>query len=280
MNRTFMKLFHPTKSIVAAAFAVFVALFAPAVRAQTPVTIASVYSGGAGMYTLDGTVTEIIDTFSTNNSFLVSDGTGSIFAYHVSTANYTPTVGDNITFTTTNSPYSGAPELTNTGFTLLSTNSTGNAVAPMSLTIPQFVSAGGGSTSSGGTGTANPPYAEALVTLNNVFLPANTTSLATKTSYTLTDAANNTTTMYTYTTDSAVAAAVTAANNQETSSGNTLYAGAVNITGYADVFYGVTEIYPVSIVAAVPEPRTSALFGLCVLPFLAGAYARRVRRRG
>ena len=124
------------------------------------------------------------------------------------------------------------------------------------LNIQQFVAAGNGSTS------ATPPYAEALVTLNNVFLPTGTTTLATKTTYALTDAAGNTTNLYTYTTDSAVATGVTNANAAETSSGNTLYAGAVNITGYVDVYYGVPEIYPTAITAAVPEPSACALLGL------------------
>ena len=251
--------------------------FTPRAEAQT--NISAIYSGGSGAYTgLSGTVTGILSTATNTDTFVVQDSTGSVLLYNITKTNYTPTVGDTVNFNATDSTYQGAPELVNTGFTLTSSTS-GTAPAPTTLTVPQFNAAGTGSTANGGTGAAVAPNGESIVTLTDITLPAGTTTLTTNTNYTLTDATSNTTTLYGYKSDSAVLAAINAANAME-SSNSSFYSGALNITGYVDVFNGVPEIYPLSFSAysaAVPEPKTYLAGGLFTM--ITGLSFRQVRRR-
>ncbi len=218
-------------------------------------TISSVYVDGNGTYSLTGTVTSILDSYTSGNNtidtFVLQDGTGSAVFYHISSANYTPVVGNNITISATNDVYQGSPEFVNTGFTLTSTNSTGNSVSPAILSIPELNASGNGS---GGV----VPYSEALVEIENVYLPAGTTSLANKVDYTLYGWGGSTT-MYTYGTYSSVLAADTAAN----AAGPAFLAGPLDIIGYADEYYGTVNIYPLSFSAGVvPEPASIALVAL------------------
>ena len=252
-------------------------LLAAGRSASAQVPISTVYTGGAGTYTVSGTVSSIENVTTTANAFTLMDSSGSIFAYNLPKTVYTATAGDAITITNaTNSPYMGAPELTSTGLAAgsvtINTASTG-APAPVVLTVPQFKGAGGGGTAAGGTATSNPPYAEAYVELDNVSLPAGTGTLntATNTSYTLTDQSGNTTTLFSYHSYSNTLAALTAANSANTASGGSLFAGLLDIQGYADVFNGVAELYPLNISAApsgVPEPASISILMGGTLIFL------------
>jgi PEP-CTERM motif len=215
--------------------------------------VADVYAGGAGSYTVTGTVTSILTSNATTDTFTLQDSSGSLVFYHISNTPYAAAVGDNITVTATNSPYQGGPEMINTGFTYGTTNSTGNSVSPTVLTIPQFMASGNSVAQ-----VALPPNAESIVELDNVYLPNGTSSLATFTSYALSGWGGSTT-MYTYTSYASVAAAVTAANT----AGPALLSGPVDIVGYADEYFGTAEIYPLSITAGVvPEPASLALLAV------------------
>jgi hypothetical protein len=239
-----------------------VAAVIPALHAATAHAnvVTDVYAGGAGTYSLTGTVTSVLNVSSTANTFTLSDGTGSVIFYSILKTAYTATVGDSISVTAPNTPYQGAPEFVGTSGSFSgSILSQGNSVTYPVITVPQFVAAG---TGSGGTAVA--PTAESIVTLDNVYLPAGTATLANKTSYVLSDG-TNTTTMYTYTSDSAVTAALAAANAANTASSGALYAGPLDITGYVDVYFGVPEIYPISITAGAPVPEPTMIAGLPVL---------------
>jgi hypothetical protein len=250
-----------------------VALAEAASAASVP--IASLYPAvptSAGTYSLTGTVTTILNVASTTETFVISDGTGSVINYSIPKATYTPTVGDNVSITATDSPYQGQPELTSTGYTE-TTNSTGNPVSPTVLTLPQFNAAGDGAN------YAVAPNADSLVTLDDVLIQGIATNasgymqLGTNTAYTISDMSGNTSTLYTYKTYSADLAAVNTANAADVASSNQLYTGYVNITGYADVYYGGPEIYPLSIVSAgVPEPMSLGIVA-------AGAMGLLARRR-
>jgi PEP-CTERM motif len=254
-----------TRASLMAAATFAIAGFAAYPSASDAATIASVYTGGAGSYTLTGTVTSILSSNATIDTYTIADGTGSILDYRLLKTVYTPTVGDNITIAGTNSPYQDAPEFASV--TSVTLNSTGNATSPTLVTIPVFNAAGVLLPSP----TAVPPLAESIVTLDNVYLASPITALATFGTYTLTDTppivgGGNTATMYTYTSDTAVAAAVTAANAAEVTSGDTLYSGPLDITGYVDVFNGVPELYPTAIVAGVvPEPASLGLLAIGAL---------------
>ena len=234
-------------------------VLAPAGKAA----IVDAYNGGAGSYPISGTVTSVLNVSGTANTFTVQDGTGSAIAYNITKANYTATVGDTVSFTATNSPYQGAPEFINTGFSLAGPATAGTAPTPPVLTIPQFKASGNGS-----VGVV--PYSEAVITLTNVSILNKTGgltaypsgALATNTTYVLTDALGNMTNFYGYASDSAVVAAITAANANNPGG----YSGTYTITGYADEYYGGAEIYPLAITetstAPVPEPASMGLLAI------------------
>jgi hypothetical protein len=214
-------------------------------------TIASLYPTGSGSASYTATVISILNAGATTTSFVVSDGTGSALLYNAPKTTYTPSVGDNISFTATDSPYQGAPELTT--LSSVTVNSSANAVAPVVLTVSQFDATGNGA-------VAFAPLGEALVELDNVYFPATPSALATNTTYTISDAAGNEAHLYAYKSDSAVGASVAgyAAGNG---------AGYYDIVGYNDEYYGAPEIYPVSI-TAVPEPLSIGAMGLGVMGLL------------
>ena len=219
-------------------------------------TIAQVYTdaqggNGTASYQLTGTVTDIISTNSTINVFTFQDSTGSILFYRIAKSVFTPVVGDNYTVNATDDAFENSPEIANAGFSLDSTNSTGNTVTPTVLTIPQF-----NASDNGTYGVA--PNSEALVELENVYLPSGTNSLATFTSYNLSDG-SNTAVLYTYTSYTQVSAAVTAANGEPSG----FLQAPLDIIGYSDPFYsassgGEAELYPIAFIA-VPEPASVGL---------------------
>jgi hypothetical protein len=243
-----------------------VASLATAPAAVSASTIASVYTNGVtdNPYTLTGTVTYVLNTSATANTFILQDGTGGVLFYQIPTTAYAaPTAGQNITVTGTDDPYDGDQEFDATGFSFGSLNSTGLAPSATVLTIPQL--------NASYNGTAGiPPNSETYVELKGVTLPAGTTSLATGGTYILTDSSSNTATMYAYAGYSSVAAAVTAANTAETASGNTLFAGPLDVYGYVDPYTpdSEAEFYPVQI-TAVPEPAIVGLVSLGTLALIA-----------
>jgi hypothetical protein len=231
-------------------------------------TIAQVTAGGAGTYTITGaTVVDVIDQYPaatpTKNTFLLNDGTGGIIAYSEPIATYAAHVGDVIDITAKNSPYQGGAELTSTSYAV-SVDSVGSGTStPLPVTTADLTS--------GTDAEVSLPVSELYVTLSDVTFPAGTTSLGTKTAYTVTDSSGGTGTIYTYTTYSQVAAAVTAANATPG-----LLAGPVDITGYVDEYQSGSnpatfEIYPTSIVASAsaPEPASLGLLGMGALAMLA-----------
>lgn len=253
-------------------------------------TIASIYPGNTAsvISSLTGTITEVLNTTATPaNTFALDDGTGSVLFYNIPATDFTPVAGENITVTgdgitsIANSPYQDSPELTSTGLTATSfaVNSTGTAPTPPVLTIPTVLAAGTGSV----TETAVAPYAEAMVTFDNVFLSTSASSIvapttistSTNTGYYIFDTSNNVIEMYDYKTDSAVLAAATAADALQTASGNTFLSGPVDVTGYVDVYYGVPEIYETAI-TSVPEPASLGLLGGLVGLLTIRPWSRRI----
>lgn len=220
-----------------------------------------------GNYTETGTVTSILNSTSTANTFTIADGTGSVIAYSIAKTNYTPTVGDNITFSAYNVPYYGAPELVNNNSTAgadtfsATINSTGNAVSPPVITIAQMNASVNGS-------YPVPPLSEAIVTLDNVTFTTAPASLAAKTTYTISDS-TGTGDLYTYTSYGAVVTSDTASNAANPGG----YTGTYDITGYVDPYSAtLAEIYPLSI-TAVPEPASLGALAIGAL----GLMARRRR---
>jgi hypothetical protein len=224
-------------------------------------TIANIWADGNGTYEISGTVTAVLDSFKGNYTFDLQDSTGGILAFSIPSTTYTPEVGDTIEVNATSVLFDGAPEFEGSKqFTLISSAGTGTAGlvygTPTVLTIPQFNASGstdGGAGVTGGTGS--PPYSETLVELQDVYLPAGTTSVSSTSekNYTLTDSEGNTADLFTedY---SNVDAAAAAADAQ----GPGYLAQELDIIGYADSFKGQTEIYPLAIIA-LPEPASAGL---------------------
>jgi hypothetical protein len=238
-----------------------------AVGQVSAATISNLYASGNGTYDdiYNAEVTGVLSVYSTGaETFVVSDSTASVVFYDnlltfSNGSRYSPAVGDEYsTITTlTNTDYQNSPEVTGFYFTGFST---GNPVTIPVLTAAQVKAAGNGS-------SGVPPYSESIVTLDNVTLPSGTTSLLGQTSYAITDS-SGTTTLYTDTTDSAVAAAVSAANTAETASGGSLFSGPIDITGYVNPYFGVSELYPLSISSAVPELTSISLLLCGAIPLL------------
>jgi hypothetical protein len=208
----------------------------------------------------DPVVTEILSQPGTYGghtytgwSFLVNDGTGSldIFATAASltTLGYTPTVGDALSISGTYSPFHQIPEIET--LTAISAVSSGNPVPSASIaTIPQLnvptlpLNIAGyfielQNVTIGGTGQfpTFPTYAQATT--------------ATET-YTVTDSANNSMTLFDWVTSYSMDAAM---------GGNTVPTGPVDIYGFDSVFGGTSpEFTPIGIIP-VPEPTTIGLFG-------------------
>jgi hypothetical protein len=226
--------------------------------------ISDMYSGGNGTYTnvANVTVTGVLSTYGNGaETFVGADSTGSVLFFdnllHFSTgALYSPTAGDHFFITTlTNAGFENSPEISGFNFTNFS------HLSPPTIPVLDVATM-----NAAGNGTRGvPPNSEAIVTLDDVMLPAGTTSLAAKTGYTITDSTGSGI-LFTSTSDTDVAAAVTAANAAEVTSGGALYSNPVNITGYIDPFFGVSNLYPLSITpASVPEPGSVATLAIATV---------------
>lgn len=214
---------------------------------------------------------------SSSTTFTIEspDQSASVIAYSIPKTTYTPTLGDATTFSAYNAGYQDAPELvagnSSNGVFTATKISTGNSalVPPFVLTIPEAYTAGDGAGAASGVEAAAYPYGESIITLDNVYFNSSYASLSTtaNTGYYINDGLGDGIEMYDYKSDSAVLAAVTAADaaNPTGFSSSTAY----DITAYADVYYGETEIYPLSITAvSVPEPTTIGLLGLAATGLL------------
>ena len=117
------------------------------VDASTIAQVEATANGTAGQ-TLDQgpIITAVLSTPNPTNGvtltrwiFLVDDGTGSMDIFNAASSavfsGYTPTVGDKLTLTGTNSPFNGIPEMAS--LTALTKISSGNPVSsPLVETIP------------------------------------------------------------------------------------------------------------------------------------------------
>jgi len=178
-------------------------------------------------------------------SFLVNDGTGSLdifaSASSLTTLGYTPTVGDALSISGTYSPFHQIPEIET--LTAISKVGSGAPAGPVVQTIPTLNQT-----------TLPLSTAGYLVEVDNVTISGTPATFpAANNSYTITDSANNSMTLYywytSYSTDGAM-------------SGNTVPTGPVDIIGFDSVFPGspgAPEFTPIAI-NPVPEPTT---MGLC-----------------
>ena len=238
---------------------------------------------GATAATLDQNpvVSAVLSTPTTLNGvtttryiFLVDDGTGSMDVF--GTANGTPpanggynlptgpTVGDALTISGTNSPFSGIPELGSP--TAITLNSSGNPhPAPLLETIPGMA----GYTAQPPAGTPFPSFAGHLVTLDNVSISSATSGNygAANVAVTLTDGSSNTMAGFYNPTTYALA-------NQDLF-GTPIATGPVNATGLVQIFSGAPELLLMS-VTPVPEPSAFVLGGLSLMG-LAIAWKARYR---
>ncbi len=220
-------------------------------------------SSGTTSWTLDNVeVIGILDTYNSTNTLVLQDSTGSIIDYKVPTSIYaSPAVGDIIDLTTNNTPYQDGPELIGSSTTGFSLVSSGNPVPSFPvLTIPEVLAA------SSTSGSAS-QYGESIVTLDNVYFTggnSETYTLASNTAYTITDG-TNTIELYAYKSYEYVGEGGVPTNGlaQLNALGGG-EAGSLDITGYVDNFFGVSEFYPLSAVhgALTPEPSSLALLGM------------------
>ncbi|HEX4146855.1 MAG TPA: PEP-CTERM sorting domain-containing protein, partial [Pirellulales bacterium] len=211
------------------------------------------------------------DPYTTNNTVVLQDSTGSIIDYETPTSIYTPNVGDVIDLTISNTPYQDGPELKGSTTTGLTVVSSGNAVPSYPvITLPTFNAASG-------TGGSASPYGESIVTIDNVqFASGTPNTLVTSTNYTITDG-TNTAILYAYKSDSYVGGSSPNNGLDQLNALGGGSAGLLDITGYVSNYYGTSEFYPLSAVAvATPEPSSIVLLGLGALA-LAGVARRRMR---
>ena len=270
------------QTIMKAAAAV-VAVLGAASSHASGATIGSIYSADtAGSVTVTGAeVVDILDAnyvsgTTTYNSIILSDGTGSILDYKIKTSVYTPTLGDIITVTAPNSPFNGAPELTNP--TSVTITSQGNTVP-----TPPIVTVAGFNSATSNTG-AVAPLSESIVTLDDVVVNGGSTStLAAKTSYNFTDS-TGTGVIYTSTSYSQASAGLTSLNTAIAASNG----GPLDVTGYVDSFVssttgvGTSELYvisatPYAAVTSVPLPKSVPASAACLLLVGGSAVVRRRR---
>jgi hypothetical protein len=237
-------------------------IFAALSSVASATTISSIEALPTGTATtLDGSnavITSILSQPGTFNgktysawSFTANDGTGSLFVYGAlpTGSNYVPTVGDAINVSGKYSPYHQIPELGT--LTAISSVSSGNAVAsPLTSTINQVNLA-----------TLPLSMAGYLVNLNNVTIADtgyDTFGVANITTQ-ITDAGNNSMTMYYWPTSYSV--------ENSNLFGKPIPTTPVNMIGFVSVYSGIAEFTPMSI-TSVPEPGTLALLalgGLCGL---------------
>jgi len=225
-----------------------------AFEATPPSTPATVDSNP--VITVVLTSPQVIGTRTYSNwAFLAQDSSGSVDVF-VSKTNlttldpgYSPMVGDTIGLTSTYSPFDQIPE---TG-TISALGKTGTAAAPAPTltTIPAI-----------NTPTLPLSLGGHYLELDNVTINAGTATTfplagTNSSGWTITDAANNSMTLFDWTTSYSTDGAM---------GGNPIPTGPVDITGFSDVFgSGATataEFTPITITPAVPEPASLGLIAV------------------
>jgi fibronectin-binding autotransporter adhesin len=183
--------------------------------------------------------------------FLVDDGTGSMDVFNAASSavftGYTPTAGDKLTLTGTNSPFSGIPELAT--LTALTKVSSGNPIPnPLVKTIPDLA----GYTTAPATGPY-PDFAGHLVTVNDLTLSGASGVFGTANiALTGTDpTANKLAVFYNPTTYS-----IPNANFF----GTTIPTDPVNVTGVIQIFSGAPELIVISMTPFVAPPPVGSVF--------------------
>lgn len=246
-------------------------------RAQgVTIAVAELTPSGT-LITLDNhpVVSAILSTPFTTNGFtqstprwifLVDDGTGSMDMFNAASsfpAGYTPTVGDALTISGTNSPFMGVPELGT--LTSITKNSSGNPTPlPLIKTIPQLATY----TTAPTPGSPYPSFAGHLVEIDNVTISSSTTGNYGSSNVfpTITDSSSNTI--------EALYGPNTYSIQNQNLFGTPISTGPVDVTGLVQIFGGAPEFLPFS-VTPVPEPSTFALGALSLVGLV--AWKKRLR---
>src|SRR5436190_5029712 len=183
--------------------------------------------------------------------FLVDDGTGSMDIFNpLSTfpAGYTPTIGDKITLTGRNNPFSGIPEMDT--LTAISKVSSGNPVPnPLLKTISDVA----GYTTAPAVGSPYPDFAGRLVTFNNLTLTGASGTFGTA-NITLTGtdtAANKLAVFYNPTTYSLPNANLF---------GKSVPTDPQNVTGIIQIFNNLPELIVMSMSPFVAPPPVGSVY--------------------
>ena len=262
--------------------AALTALVVPAMHASPAAaeTISDLYANGSantGPFTFDAVVSAVLDTHAagttTTTNFVLQDATGSVETYQIPTTSYVPVVGQNLTVTAPNTKYKGGAEIDATGSTFVV-----NATGTLTPSHPVLTAAQVAATDTADGAVA--PYAEAIVTVDDVRLSTSSTSVITPTalndgtSYYLIDSTGSAV-LYPYGNDTSSADAVAEANALNAATG--YFANPIDVTGFVQPFGGVAELYPSSI-TPVPTPPClySSVLGLAGLGGL-GTLKRRQR---